>query len=62
MLKNEAAFARITNEMLVTKFLDAAPRGERIFGSNKDKIKPDMVRTEVTNIFKAIQLKLVKVK
>ena len=61
-LKNEAAFAGITNEMLVIKFLDAVPGGERIFESNKDKIKADMEISAVTEIFKAVQFKLAKVK
>ena len=43
-------------------FLDAVPGGERIFESNKDKIKADMEISAVTEIFKAVQFKLAKVK
>ena len=61
-LKNKAAFAGITNEMLVIKFLDAVPGSEKIFESNKDIIKADMKISAVTEIFKAVQSKLAKVK
>ena len=56
MLKYEAAFAGITNEMLVIKFLNGVLAGEKIYKSNKAKIKADMEISAVTEILSGFSI------
>ena len=58
LLQSEAALAGIGNDMLVFKFLNSVPGGEKIFESNKAKIKADMTAAHVTEIFTVVKTKM----
>lgn len=58
VLRSEAIMAGVTKDMVLIKFLNHIPGGEKIQNINKDKFKPDMTDEEMETIFKVAQTKL----